>query len=44
MTLNKITSAMKGATFSITRPDLLVDSTTYPDSKFNKPQHLKQKF
>ena len=41
--LNKITSAMKGASFSITRPDLLVDSTTYPDSKFNKPQSFETK-
>ena len=41
--LNKITSAMKGASFSITRPDLLVDSTTYPDSKFDKPQTFDTK-
>ena len=41
--LNKITSAMKGASFSITRPDLLVDSTTYPDNKFNKPQSFETK-
>ena len=41
--LNKITSGMKGASFSITRPDLLVDSTTFPDSKFDKPQSFETK-
>jgi hypothetical protein len=41
--LNKITSGMKGASFSITRPDLLVDSNTYPDSKFDKPQSFETK-
>ena len=41
--LNKITSGMKGATFSITRPDLLVDATTYPDSKFTKPTTFSTK-
>jgi hypothetical protein len=41
--LNKITSAMKGATLSITRPDNLVDNTLYPDSKFDKPQSFETK-
>ncbi len=41
--LNKITSAMKGASFSITRPDLLVDSHHYPDSIFDKPQSFETK-
>ena len=41
--LNKITSAMKGATLSITRPDNLVDNTLYPDSKFDKPQSFEPK-
>jgi len=41
--LNKITSTMKGATFSITRPDLLVDATTYPDAKFTKPTTFSTK-
>ena len=41
--LNKITSTMKGATFSITRPDLLVDATTYPNAKFTKPTTFSTK-
>ena len=41
--LNKITSGMKGAVFSITRPDNLVDNTLYPDSKFAKPQTFETK-
>ena len=41
--LNKISSAMKGATLSITRPDNLVDNTLYPDSKFDKPQSFETK-
>ncbi len=41
--LNKISSAMKGATLSITRPDNLVDNTLYPDNKFNKPQSFETK-
>ena len=41
--LNKITSAMKGGTLSITRPDNLVDNTIYPDSKFDKPQSFETK-
>ena len=36
--LNKITSAMKGATLSITKKNNLVDNTLYPDNKFDKPQ------
>ena len=41
--INKITSGMKGATFNIKRPDLLVDNTLYPDSKFDKPQTFETK-
>ena len=41
--LNKISSAMKGATLSITRPDNLVDNTLYPDNKFDKPQSFETK-
>lgn len=35
--LNKITSAMGGATITFNNPHQLVDSTLYPDSKWTKP-------
>ena len=41
--LNKITSTMQGATLSINRPDLLVDTSVYPDSKFTKPTTFSTK-
>ena len=41
--LNKITSTMKGATLSINRPDLLVDTSVYPNAKFTKPTTFSTK-
>ena len=40
---DKITSTMKGATFSITSPDGLVDSTVYPDADWTKPTTFSTK-
>jgi len=40
---NKITSTMKGATFSITSPEGLVDSTIYPDADWTKPTTFSTK-
>ena len=41
--LNKITKTMKGATLSINRPDLLVDTSVCPDAKFTKPTTFSTK-
>ena len=41
--LDKITSAMQGATLSINRPDLLVDASIYPNAKFTKPTTFSTK-
>ena len=40
---NKITSTMKGATFSITSPEGLVDSSVYPDADWTKPTTFSTK-
>ena len=40
---DKITSTMKGATFSITSPEGLVDSTIYPDADWTKPTTFSTK-
>ena len=38
--LNKITSTMKGAEFTITSASALVDSTIYPDADWTKPTNF----
>ena len=40
---DKITSTMKGATFSITSPEGLVDSSVYPDAEWTKPTTFSTK-